>query len=146
MWATLMDKYGFRTVFSIIMFIQMIVASAIYYTRYNEVLYVIMVALSYLCEGGHFSCFPAMICQVFGITNGGVVATLAHFVVPIASISSFIFVWFNANNQLICGFGAVLSAVNLCILYNFDDKKMVRNTHGSMSEKEPNRLINTSPS
>jgi uncharacterized membrane protein (DUF106 family) len=99
------------------------------------------VCLSYLCEGAHFSCFPAMICQVFGITNGGVLATLAHFAVPVASISSFTLIYNGANTHAIFIIAAVLSAVNLVILYFFDDTKMVRNT--SKEEKESKRLINT---
>jgi Na+/melibiose symporter-like transporter len=67
MWASLQDKYGFKKVYGVILVLQLILSLTIYQVRTNEYLYVTWVAISFLCEGGHFSCFPPAVCKIFGI-------------------------------------------------------------------------------
>ena len=123
MWATLLDKYRFNHVYGIIMGIQLAISCTIYFTRQSPTLYIIWVCISYLCEGGQFSCFPVVIANVFGLTNGGVITTLAFLAVPISSISSFVLVLFEAPPLYIYIVGAVLTFANIILLYTFDDSE-----------------------
>jgi hypothetical protein len=89
-------------------------------------LYIIWVCISYLCEGGQFSCFPVVMANIFGLTNGGIITTLAFIAVPVSSISSFLLVYFDFEPTNIYIVGAVLTFINLCILIVFDESEMKR--------------------
>ena len=59
-WASLMDKYGFKPVYGCLMTIQLVISASIYSVRTYADLYPIWVGLSYFCEGGHFSLFATL--------------------------------------------------------------------------------------
>lgn len=71
LWATLQDKFGFKKVYLCLMLLQLVTCSAIYFSKNNFFLYTVLVACSFLCEGGHFSMFPTVSAKVFGIKSGG---------------------------------------------------------------------------
>lgn len=62
-----------------------------YYTRYNTPLYCLFVCLAFLCEGGHFSTFPAVGVKTFGIMEGGKIFTICFFAVPLSSLTGLLF-------------------------------------------------------
>jgi nitrate/nitrite transporter NarK len=59
--ATLMDYYGFKVVYSLLLCIQLLAALSINSSKYNSYLYVLLVAISFFCKGAHFSMFPTCI-------------------------------------------------------------------------------------
>ena len=71
LWASLLDKYGFRKVYGCVLVVQLICSVGISSCNTVAILYTIVVAFSFSCEGGHFTCFPAACAYIFGITNGG---------------------------------------------------------------------------
>jgi Na+/melibiose symporter-like transporter len=70
-WATMFDYIGFKKVYRILLFLQVIACSTIFFARDRAVLYVIVVSLTFFCEGGHFSLFPPTCVKIFGIKSGG---------------------------------------------------------------------------
>ena len=102
---------------------------SIYYAKSNDFLYILCVALSFLCEGGHFSCFPAACVKIFGIQNGGQIFTIMFFAIPISSLTSFFIVEFGKDSidpQTIFVCASVLTVINMIQLYFFDDREMKR--------------------
>ena len=91
-WAALQDAIGFRRVYFLLLSLQLVVSATIYHVKDNEYLYIIWVACSFLCEGGHFSCFPAACVKIFGIQHGGQIFTIMFFAIPISSLASFFIV------------------------------------------------------
>lgn len=104
--------------------LQFILASTIYQVRENEYLYVIWVALSFLCEGGHFSCFPPAVAKIFGIENGGIISAFVAFAIPVSSLSSFAIVEAGLSPQIIFIVAACLTASNMLLLLKFDDSEI----------------------
>ena len=70
-WGALLDKYGFKKLYLMLLTIETIVSFSIESCKYNATLYIICVALSFLCIGGHISLFSATGVRIFGIRNGG---------------------------------------------------------------------------
>jgi len=68
---------------------QLIISSTIWSCRDNPISYTIIVALAFICYGGHFSSFPPAAVRIFGIENGGQIFTIMMFVAPIAALASF---------------------------------------------------------
>ena len=125
-WATLVDKYRFKTVYAFIMSAQLVIASTFYFTREHPGFYIVWVCCSYMFVGGHFSCYPLMIAKIFGLTNGGQITSIAFLMLPVSSLSSFALVFFESKPTMIYIVGAALTLLNLVILYNFDDSPMKR--------------------
>jgi nitrate/nitrite transporter NarK len=92
MWATLIDSYGFKRVYFVLLVIQMFVAITMYPFRSYEYFYILCVGLSYTCEGGHFSMFPTAGASIFGVANGGQIFTIMFFTVPLSSNFGFLMV------------------------------------------------------
>jgi len=89
-WGGLQDKYGFRKVYTTLMLLQWVISFTLHYTRASGFLYTLWVCCSFFCLGGHFSLFPSAIVRIFGITNGGMVSTIAALVcVPTASLAGY---------------------------------------------------------
>ena len=89
MWASLQDKFGFKTIYFILMAIQFICAATIWYARQNSVFYIIVIGFSYLCEGGHFSMFPTVAVHIFGLKNGGQIYTFMFFFIAFSALASY---------------------------------------------------------
>ena len=123
LWATLTDYVGFKRVYFLIMLLQIIVASTIYLVRDNGTLYVIYIGLSFLCEGGHFSCFPAVSAKIFGLKNGATIFTICFIGIPLSSTLSLVLSQMKSTipEEAIFMIGAVLAALNLVLLYFFDE-------------------------
>jgi len=79
-----------------------------------------------LCEGGHFSTFPAMAVKIFGIAEGGKIFTIAFFAVPLSSLLGFGL----AENRNIFSeisifiLAAILTFVNIILLIFFDESEI----------------------
>lgn len=124
LWASLQDKFGFRPVYAVVMSIQLVTCSVIYFTTSSPALYTTLVAASFLVEGSHFSMFPTVTVKLFGIKSGGQIFTFIFFSVPIASTASFLLVNFGQDafpQWLVFACSALFTIVNMILLYNFDE-------------------------
>ncbi len=65
-WAFSMEVFGFKTIFYIIVTIQLIIAATIPLITFSQPLYGLYIALTLACMGGYFSCFPAYVTRIFG--------------------------------------------------------------------------------
>ena len=125
-WATIMDYIGFRKVYLILVSIQIITATFIYQSRYNAPLYVMFVVLAFLCEGGHFSTFSAAAPKIFGLVDGGKVATFIIVATVPATLTGLVCTQFPNifSPEIIFWVGAGLSVVNLILLFFLDESPM----------------------
>jgi len=94
MWATLQDKFGFRKIYAFVMVLQLVVSATVWNVHESAYLYPIWVACSFLGEGAHFSMFPAVTANVFGIEYGGQIFSFIFLSIPVSSFLSFFFVKF----------------------------------------------------
>ena len=69
-WATLLDRFDFKCLYTTLLIINSFLALTIYYAVHIPQLYMLYVFLAYVCYGGHLGMFPAVASQVFGIRNG----------------------------------------------------------------------------
>lgn len=126
-WATLYDQYGFKRTYAVILAIQFTVSLVMYPLRASAYIYTLCVALTLLCEGGHFSLFPAAAANIFGLENGGQIFTLMFFAVPSSSMLGFGLVYFYQDVlgvQNIFLISSLLTAANMAILFFFDEQPM----------------------
>lgn len=66
-WALFVEKFGFKKVYFMIMGLELAVSLTIYHARESASLYLACVALSFFCQGGHFTLFPTVSLRIFGI-------------------------------------------------------------------------------
>lgn len=126
-WAAFQDRYGFKKVYYILLLLQLAVSASIYSVRQDAVLYTIWVALSFLCEGGHFSMFPAAAAKIFGLTNGGQIYSIMFFANSLSSITSSLFVILGKDHidpQVLFLTGSAFTAINLFLMTKFSEEKL----------------------
>ena len=85
-----------------------------------------MLCLAFLCEGGHFSTFPASAVKLYGIEEAGPIFTISFFAVPASSMLGFSLAHFvkNADEQMIFYFGGLLTLINIFLVLVFDEEKI----------------------
>jgi MFS family permease len=124
LWASLQDVYGFRRVYSVVMVIQLVISATIWNVRANPYLYPLWVALSFLCEGAHFSQYPALSSKVFGVQYAGEIFTIIFMVIPASSALSYLLVQFGKDSippRTIFWIAAAFSLANLILTYFLDE-------------------------
>lgn len=70
-WGTLSDRFSFKSLYLLIVIIQMVDAATMRYIHEYKEAYLLWVCLAFLCEGGHFVLFPPLCLKVFGNEVGG---------------------------------------------------------------------------
>jgi hypothetical protein len=65
-WGFLIDHYSYKTVYGILITVQILLAFTFPLVVANKVLFLIWVSLTYFCEGGHFTLAPAIYKKLFG--------------------------------------------------------------------------------
>lgn len=70
-WAFLMDKLSYKTVYMTILIIQIIVGFTMELISGQKYIFLIWVATSYFCLGGHFSITPTILAKIYGHDVGG---------------------------------------------------------------------------
>jgi MFS family permease len=98
-WGLLMDKYEFKTLYAIVLFVQMIVALSITTVVSNVVLYGVWVFIAYCCLGAHFVLFPTVILKVFGNRSGVQLASMVYFVMGISALLSVLIQFLYSSRQ-----------------------------------------------
>ena len=85
-----------------------------------------MLCLAFLCEGGHFSTFPAAAVKLYGIQEAGKIFTISFFAVPLSSMLGFVLAHLvkSADEQVIFYFGALLTLINIILLLTFDEEEV----------------------
>lgn len=66
LWGAILDYIGFKKVYATILFCLIILAFTINEIATNRTLYQIWIGACFAMEGGHFSIFPAVACNIYG--------------------------------------------------------------------------------
>jgi OFA family oxalate/formate antiporter-like MFS transporter len=129
-WASAMDYFGFKKVYTVIMIMQLVACSTIYQARYNGDIYIGVVAMSFLCEGGHFSLFPAVCMKVFGTKSGGQICSILFWGAALSALSSFVITQVSKeiNYQLVYQIALALTVVNCASLFFMSEEPMQKNS------------------
>jgi MFS family permease len=91
-WGYLMDKFGFRKVYWLLLSCQLgLICSLNAICEYKAV-YFVWICLILACEGGHFSLFPTVTLKQFGIKLGGFVYPYVYFAFVISNFIQFFIV------------------------------------------------------
>ena len=67
MWATLLDYYNFKPVYSVVLLITMLCLVSLHWAVNNVYSYAMVVCLTFMCDGAMWSMLPVASKQVFGI-------------------------------------------------------------------------------
>lgn len=65
-WASLMDRFGYKKIFSCMLVIQAIIAGTFSSIADNKALYLIWYMISMSCQGGSLTMQPTITAKVFG--------------------------------------------------------------------------------
>ena len=65
-WSGALDKYDFRTVYGVLLVIEIALAFTIRLTVLSKASFAVLVCLVLFCIGGHFALFPNVLKQIFG--------------------------------------------------------------------------------
>ena len=89
--------------------------------------YSIILCFAFLCEGGHFSIFPASAVKLYGIHEAGQIFTISFFAVPLSSMLGFSLAHFipDGNEQIIFFVAAFLTFLNIALLLVFDEDEII---------------------
>lgn len=122
--ASMVDKFGFKAVYSGIILVQLACSCGIWSCRQNPILLTIIIVGSYCTLGGHFSCFPPAAARIFGIRNSAMITTLLMYGSPISSLLSFVFVHMGFDYKTVFTIAAIFTSINVILLYFFDDTEV----------------------
>ena len=69
-WATLLDYYNFKPVYTIVLCIQVTMLTVVHWAVYNAWTYAIVICFSFMCDGSITSMIPVVTNRVFGVLRG----------------------------------------------------------------------------
>jgi predicted MFS family arabinose efflux permease len=120
---------GFRFVYGIMLFLEIFLSFTLNYVTESRLLYAIWVLFIFLCEGGHFSIFPALACNIYGVKLGYRIYSLLFVGMALASInglmaSTFLLPYFGYGPIFVM-FG-MLNVLSLFLLSVFDENKLTK--------------------
>ena len=124
-WATLLDKFNFKCLYTTLLIMNACLALTIYYAVLVPQLYMIFVFFAYVCYGGHLGMFPALASQIFGVRNGSQIYGILFLGFATANALQFIIVKTFKNTFgyfPIFVLGAILSGVSMFIVHSFEFK------------------------
>lgn len=86
-WGILHDMYGFKTIFGVVVFLQLLVCLTIYtVVQTNRWLYLLAVMVGYGSFGANFIVIPAVIFKMFGLKGGGLMYSVLYVTRALSSI------------------------------------------------------------
>ena len=91
-WATLLDYYNFKPIYSIILCIQISGLIAVHWAVYNSFTYSIVVCMAFICDGSMASMIPVVTNRVFGIKRGPMVYSYIFSTFGVAAMLGTLFV------------------------------------------------------
>lgn len=65
-WSVLVDVANFRSIFYLVLAIQLALSSTIYVFTVNKWIYMTYIVASYMCEGTYFVMYPMVCCKIYG--------------------------------------------------------------------------------
>ena len=120
-----MDKFGFKALMFIITSIEILIASTLYFSVFNPILYIISILLISACIGGHFSILSPVFNKIFGLEKGPEMYGLTGNFIGIASISGPIMTNFLLKEKpdflIVFLVGGALCVVKLVVLIFFKE-------------------------
>lgn len=94
MWAMLMDKFGFKCVYILVMIINLICTATIGYLNGDGIAYLFILSITMGCEGGMFSTFPAITSKIFGHKVGPIIYGFLFFAISISNLTAWLLLKF----------------------------------------------------
>ena len=121
-WATIMDKFGFRNTYLAVLIIQLLSVIFIHSSRNDLVPYSICVLAAYMTNGATFATFPPAGARVFGSTNGGLIFTVIMYFVPASSFTAVFFdKTLGLSEKQIFDTALILTIIAIILHLFFDD-------------------------
>lgn len=66
LWSVLVDVANFRSIFYLVLALQLGLCSTIYLFTVNKWIFMIYIVGSYICEGTYFVMYPMVCCKIYG--------------------------------------------------------------------------------
>eukprot|EP01017_Pseudomicrothorax_dubius_P010150 TRINITY_DN13594_c0_g1_i3.p1 TRINITY_DN13594_c0_g1~~TRINITY_DN13594_c0_g1_i3.p1 ORF type:complete len:236 (+),score=66.63 TRINITY_DN13594_c0_g1_i3:60-710(+) len=89
-WAYLQDYVGFRTIFLIMMAVQLILTLTFPFIAGSPVLYFLFIMVILFLEGGYFGIFPTLASRIYGNKVGSKIYGFIYFGFSIANITQYL--------------------------------------------------------
>lgn len=121
-WATLLDKFDFKCLYTALLIINAFLALTIYYAAQIPQLYMFYVFMAYVCYGGHLGMFPAVTSQIFGVRNGSQIYGILFLAFASANAIQFLVVKTLKHNygfQPIFWLGVVFNGLAIFVVNSF---------------------------
>jgi len=128
-WAFLQDKLGFKKVYMVLLVLQLILTSTIYFIATVPGLYLVWVMLSLSCEGGNFSMFPTVTSATYGLKVGPQLYSIIFSANGLSSITGALLVKFvlaDIGFEAFFWITALFTLEALVLLFVYTDTKYVR--------------------
>ena len=130
--GSLVDKYSFKTLMSIIMSIQLVNACTCYWAAYIPALYILCIMVNYMVIGAIYAIFPVSVMNVFGLKHGPQIYVQILFAGFICSILNLLTTKYllpaTGNNFMTLYYaGAVAQVACLAMLFWFKEELDVKN-------------------
>jgi len=125
-WGTIQDYIGFKRVYAFMLLMEIFLAFTITQISSSRPLYMIWIALSFAAEGGHFSIFPPLACNIYGAELGSKVYSLLFVGMALAALVGMFF-----SSIILPLFGwyvvfllfACMNLTSLFLLFVFEENK-----------------------
>jgi hypothetical protein len=78
-WSAATDRYSFRIVYSILLVMQIILASTMVIAARSKAMYTVWLSLCVFCESGHFTLVPNVLKKIFGENANPLYAVLSTY-------------------------------------------------------------------
>lgn len=125
-WGLLIDKFRFRVLMGVILFIQLAISISVYFSAKNLYAYIILNCLIGLCTAGVFTILPPTFNRIFGVKLGAKIYSYGGIFIGFASLLGPILTRFLIKDStsylivyLISG-GLILIAIILLFILNED--------------------------
>jgi MFS family permease len=115
-WATLQDKYGFKTIFFIILVVEICLSYTLSFIRYWKILYLIWITLSLFWMGGHFSITPTVYAKIYGLKTGGKVYSFMFSTYLLSNTTGLVLAKLMLPNY---GYNAIFLVLSIMITVSF---------------------------
>lgn len=85
-WGWLVDKFSFKILMAIVLFIQLAISISVYFAAQNLYAFIIVNFLIGMCTAGVFTLLPPTFNKIFGVKNGAKMFSYAGIFIGIASV------------------------------------------------------------
>ena len=131
-WPIYQDTTSFKHVYSRILLLQITVSSTLYFAASSEHLYIVWIALSFFCLGGHFSVFPTACVTYFGLDKGPQVYAVLFTAIGSTSMIGFLigkYLLDMIGYAFFFSLATAMSIISLLILFCLFEEQRPQGTH-----------------